>query len=95
MRLNQNILMKKCKLGKFVVQYGNRGVRYLGLNFSSDLSVIVQNNFTSLINMTKNVLAHWSKLKLRWIGRISAIKKILLKVYFFRIWSPLSLKHGC
>lgn len=47
------------------------GIRYLEVSISSDLSGLVASNIISLTNAIKKQLAHWSKFKLSWFGRIA------------------------
>lgn len=64
-------------------RWENDFVRYVGINISVDFSNLISNNFTRLMHSTKNILAHWVKLKLSWMGRIATIKMVILPCFLF------------
>lgn len=55
----------------------------MGIWFLEDFTKMAQNNLTPLINSIRNLLANWIKLKLSWMGRVAAIKMVILPRFLF------------
>lgn len=65
------------------VRWENRGIRYLGVNISTDLDYYLQENIKPLLGKIKGKLLNWDRLSLSWFGQIAMIEmKILPQVFF-------------
>lgn len=68
-------------------QLGN--VRYLGIYICRTNELLMQHNIIPLIGYIKQKCKSWETLKLSWLGRISAVKMVLLPKLVFLIGSAI------
>lgn len=72
-----------------------RGIRYLGLRYSTKIADMVGENVGKLFRTTKQQLELWSKLKLCWFSRIAVMKmNVLPKFNLFFLHMLLTIPNN-
>lgn len=78
MVLNISRSMKENVCSLTQAKWKDRGIRYLGIKFSSKIEHMVTDNVVNLLKTVKQHLEVWTKLHLSWFGKIAVIKMNVL-----------------
>uniref|UniRef100_A0A8C5QWD0 protein-tyrosine-phosphatase n=1 Tax=Leptobrachium leishanense TaxID=445787 RepID=A0A8C5QWD0_9ANUR len=80
---------------QYPYDWRNRSLKYLGIKLSFNKTQMYKLNYAPLIHTVSTLCQQWSTVEMSWVGRINAIKMILLPkiLYVFRalpLTAPMS-----